>query len=61
MGCFCIAGHVCGPVRMSPGGRVEQIVVAGGYANLDTVEVYDIALDTWTTGMSNGKMEVLLT
>ena len=40
---------------------MEQIVVAGGYANLDTVEVYDIALDTWTTGMSNGKMEVLLT
>ena len=44
---------------------MEQIVAAGGYADggayLDTVEVYDIALDTWTTGMSNGKMEVLLT
>ena len=52
---------MCGPVRMSPGGRVEQIVAASGYGGSDTVEVYDIALDTWTTGMSNGKMEVLLT
>ena len=59
MGYFCIAGHVCGPVRASPGGRVENIVAAGGDgggAILGTVEVYDISLDTWTTGMQNNKL-----
>ena len=39
---------------------MEQIVAAGGYggggAFLDTVDVYDISLDTWTTGMRNKKL-----
>ena len=44
---------MCGPVRVSPGGRVEKIVLAGGFdggqGDSDTV-VYDISLDKWTTG-----------
>ena len=35
---------------------MEQIVAAGGLVGLnalDTVEVYDISLDTWTTGLYN--------
>ena len=44
---------MCGPVRDSPGGKVRKIVAAGGIANgvTDTVEVYDIALNTWETGV----------
>ena len=43
---------MCGPVRTSPGGRVEKIVAAGGGASslLDKVEVYDITSNTWETG-----------
>ena len=56
---------MCGPVRASPGERVEQIVVAGGIAGdggyLDRVEVYDISGNTWATGVGNAKMEVSLT
>ena len=51
---------MCGPVRVSPGGRVEKIIAAGGEAALpghfpggpvNTVEVYDISLNTWETGV----------
>jgi len=47
---------MCGPVRASPGGRVQKIIAAGGssYHRYDmsnfTVEVYDISLNTWETG-----------
>merc|ERR1712117_517722 len=47
---------MCGPVRASPGGRVEKIVAAGGYANgigyLNTVDIYDITGNTWASGNS---------
>ena len=50
---FCIVDHMCGPVRSSPGGRVEKIVLAGGFdggqGDSDTV-VYDISGNIWTTG-----------
>ena len=47
-----IAGLMCGPVRASPGGRVEKIVAAGGHdrSYLDVVEIYDITGNTWATG-----------
>ena len=51
-----IAGLMCGPVRASPGGRVEKIVAAGGYGRnygiryLNTVEIYDITGNIWTRG-----------
>ena len=43
---------MCGPVRASPGGRVEKIVAAGGYdgSYIDKIEIYDIARNTWETG-----------
>ena len=43
---------MCGPVRASPGGRVEKIVAAGGWAGsrLDNIDIYDIASNTWVTG-----------
>ena len=48
---------MCGPVRASPGGRVEKIVAAGGqaysggrYVYYDKVEIYDITGNTWTRG-----------
>ena len=44
-----IAGLMCGPVRASPGGRVEKIVAAGGYSS-DRVEIYDITGNTWRIG-----------
>ena len=47
---LCIADLMCGPVRASPGGRVEKIVAAGGVPYLDKVEVYDIATNTWEEG-----------
>ena len=51
---YCTAGHVCGPVRTRPGGKVEKIVVAGGTdlggSSFDSVDVYDIATNTWETG-----------
>ena len=53
---LCIAGLKCGPVRASPGGRVEKIVAAGGYTQAykytSIVEVYDIASNTWATANS---------
>ena len=56
---------MCGPVRASPGERVEQIVVAGGIPGTggysDRVEVYDISGNTWATGVCNEEMEVSLT
>ena len=49
-----IAGLMCGPVRASPGGRVEKIVAAGGddgsWIYTDKVEIYDITDNTWATG-----------
>ena len=45
-----IAGLMCGPVRASPGGRVEKIVAAGGWPKANEVEIYDIAGNTWATG-----------
>ena len=48
---------MCGPVRDSPGGRVQKIIAAGGYDAggccpiVDTVDVYDISLNTWETGV----------
>ena len=44
---------MCGPVRASPGGRVEKIVAAGGRVTAATrhsVEVYDIANNIWVAG-----------
>ena len=45
---------MCGPVRTSPGGRVEKIVAAGGWKSgsgyLDKVEIFDITGNTWATG-----------
>ena len=43
---------MCGPVRNEATGKVEQIVVAGGSdgSYLRTVEIYDIARNTWQTG-----------
>ena len=51
---------MCGPVRTSPGGRVEKIVAAGGAAYYhsdgnrwiyyDIVEIFDITRNTWATG-----------
>ena len=52
-----IAGLMCGPVRASPGGRVEKIVAAGGRdigSYLDKVEIYDITGNTWTKGGLSG-------
>ena len=54
-----IAVLMCGPIRTSPGGRVEKIVVVGGLGGwpvssyLNTVEVYDISSNTWETGACN--------
>ena len=54
-----ITGHMCGAVRASPGGRVEKIVVAGGYSGFrsypgwiyhDDVEIFDLTGKTWATG-----------
>ena len=48
----CIADLMCGGVRASPGGKIEKIVVAGGYDGgiTDKVEVYNVATDTWVNG-----------
>ena len=48
---------MCGPVRASPGGRVEKIVAAGGWdgSRKDIVEIFDITENTWTTGGSISK------
>ena len=45
-----IAALMCGPVRASPGGRVEKIVAAGGWPYTDKVEIFDITGNTWATG-----------
>ena len=49
-----IADLMCGPVRASPGGRVEKIVAAGGWLGSGyyrtEVEIYDITGNTWTKG-----------
>ena len=47
-----LAVLMCGPVRASPGGRVDKIVAAGGWAGsrLDNIDIYDINSDTWVTG-----------
>ena len=47
---------MCGPVRDGLGGRVQKIIAAGGmggYGNsdLNIVEVYDMSLNTWETGV----------
>ena len=41
---------MCGPVRATPGGRVEKIVVAGGYPAREKVEVYEISTNSWESG-----------
>ena len=41
---------MCGPVRDGPEGRVQKIIAAGGEFT-DIVEVYDISLNTWETGV----------
>ena len=44
---------ICGPVRASPGGGVDKIVAAGGYAisiHYDITEIYDVATDSWSVG-----------
>ena len=47
-----IAGLMCGPVRESPGGRVEKIVAAGGRdgGHVVKVEIFDITGNSWATG-----------
>ena len=48
-----IAGLMCGPVRASPGGRVEKIVAAGGQdvrQLINIVEIYDITGNKWKRG-----------
>ena len=47
-----LAALMCGPVRASPGGKVEKVVAAGGWddSRLDKVEIYDITSNTWETG-----------
>ena len=50
---LCIAGPRCGPVRASPGGKVEKIVVAGGHRTAEIIEVYDISANSWQTGAFN--------
>ena len=55
---LCLAGLECGPLRASPGGRVEKIVAAGGRETNNAagwtasvkVEIYDITSNTWETG-----------
>ena len=50
---YRITALMCGPVRVSPGGRVEKIVAGGGKlagSRMDKVEVYDITSNTWETG-----------
>ena len=50
---YCTSAHMCGPVRTRPGGKVEKIVVAGehdGSGYTDSVDVYDIATNTWEAG-----------
>ena len=43
---------MCCPVRDSPGGTVQKIIAAGGgWFPTDIVEVYDISLNTWETGV----------
>ena len=37
---------MCGPVRASPGGRIEYIVVASGSGS----DIYDISSDHWSIG-----------
>ena len=46
---------MCGSVRDIPGGLVRKVVVAGGWHGivLSTVEIYDIARNTWTKGTIN--------
>ena len=46
---LCITDIMCGPVRNEATGKIEQIVVAGGWGS-STVEIYDIAGNTWQTG-----------
>ena len=50
-----IAGLMCGPVRDGPGGKVRKIIAAGGCCTLynNMVEVYDISLNSWETGVYN--------
>ena len=52
-----LAVLMCGPVRANAGENVTKIVAAGGRrydgGSLNTVEIYDISLDTWSTGISN--------
>ena len=50
-----IADLMCGPVRASPGGRIEKIVAAGGWLGSHNtyrteVEIYDITGNAWATG-----------
>ena len=45
---------VCGPLRGRDGGPVKKVVVAGGFDGseyLSSVEVYDVASNTWTYGV----------
>ena len=49
---------MCSPLRVSPGGKVEKILVAGGYDHVNKVFlaeviVYDISSNTWETGTCN--------
>ena len=53
-----ISGHVCGPLRASPGGRVNKIIAVGGrdsttdlfFDAFDLVEVYEISSNKWKKG-----------
>ena len=47
-------GLACGTVRGEEGGAVEKVVAVGGRrgSQLSKVEVYDVASNTWTDGVS---------
>ena len=51
---LCLAGLVCGPVRVRPGHKVDKVVAAGGASrhsgDLSKVEIYDVSRNTWVTG-----------
>ena len=47
-------GLACGTLRGKEGGAVEKVVTIGGRrgSHLSNVEVYDVASNTWTDGVS---------
>ena len=46
-------GLACGTLRGKEGGAVEKVVAVGGFygSYLSTVEVYDVASNTWSNGV----------